>query len=85
MGALDLNLSPKTGRGTTTTVGLTSIGERALNAHSWGSFSKIRYQSFVRFTSSDNEYDYRLGALEGRMVGNGYGDLTYLQRFSEGA
>lgn len=82
MGALDLNLSPKTGRGTTTTVGLTSIGERALNAHSWGSFSKIRYQSIVRFTSSDNEYDYRLGALEGRMVGNGYGDLTYLQRFS---
>ena len=82
MGALNLNLSPKIGRGTATAVGLTSLDELTLNAHSWGSFFKIRYQSIVRFTSSDNEYDYRLGPLEGRMVGNGYGDLTYLQRFS---
>ena len=82
MGALNLKLSLKSGRGTTTAVGLTSIGERTLNAHSWGSFSKIRYQSIVRFTSSDNEYAYRLGSLEGKMVGNGYSDLSYIQRFS---
>ena len=82
MGALNLNLSEKTGRGTTTTLGASSIGERAFNAHSWGSFAKVRYQSIVRFTSSANSYSYTLGSLSGRMKGNEYGDLSYLQRFS---
>jgi len=82
MGALNLSLEEKKGRGTTTTIGASSIGERSLNAYSWGSFAKVRYQSIVRFNSSSNEYDYRIGTLTGRLVGNNYSDLSYLQRFS---
>ena len=81
MGPFKFESKSENWAGTATAIGLTSLDELTLNAHSWGSFFKIRYQSIVRFTSSDNEYDYRLGPLEGRMVGNGYGDLTYLQRF----
>ncbi len=82
MGALNINLGQKSGRGTTTTVGASSIGGRSFNAHSWGSFSKVRYQSILRYNTSANTYPYTLGSLSGRMEGNDFGDLSYLQRFS---
>jgi vitamin B12 transporter len=81
VGALNLTATIPEGRGTSTHFSASSIGDRAFFGHSWGNIGTVRYQSSLRSTAGTNNYPYTLGNLSGRLSGNGYNDLTYLQSF----
>jgi vitamin B12 transporter len=81
VGALNLTATIPEGRGTSTLFSASSIGDRAFFGHSWGNIGTVRYQSSLRSTAGTNNYPYTLGNLSGRLSGNGYNDLTYLQSF----
>ena len=81
VGALNLSSTLPQGRGTSTLFSASSIGDRGLFAHSWGSIGTVRYQSSLRSTTGTNSYPYSIGNLNGVLRGNGYSDLTYLQSF----
>jgi vitamin B12 transporter len=81
VGALNLTATIPEGRGTSTLFSASSIGDRGFFGHSWGNIGTVRYQSSLRSTAGTNNYPYTLGNLSGRLSGNGYNDLTYLQSF----
>jgi vitamin B12 transporter len=81
VGALNLTATIPEGRGTSTLFSASSIGDRGFFGHSWGNIGAVRYQSSLRSTAGTNNYPYTLGNLSGRLSGNGYNDLTYLQSF----
>jgi vitamin B12 transporter len=81
VGALNLTATIPEGRGTSTLFSASSIGDRAFFGHSWGNIGTVRYQSSLRSTAGTNNYPYTLGNLSGRLSGNGFNDLTYLQSF----
>jgi vitamin B12 transporter len=81
VGALNLTATIPEGRGTSTLFSASSIGDRAFFGHSWGNIGTVRYQSSLRNTAGTNNYPYTLGNLSGRLSGNGFNDLTYLQSF----
>src|SRR6056300_1880050 len=81
VGALNLSSTLPQGRGTSTLFSASSIGDRGLFAHSWGSIGTVRYQSSLRSTTGTNSYPYSIGHLNGVLRGNGYSDLTYMQSF----
>ena len=81
VGALNLIATIPEGRGTSTLFSASSIGDRGFFGHSWGNIGAVRYQSSLRNTAGTNNYPYTLGNLSGRLSGNGFNDLTYLQSF----
>ena len=81
VGALNLTATIPEGRGTSTLFSASSIGDRGFFGHSWGNIGAVRYQTSLRSTAGTNNYPYTLGNLSGRLSGNGFNDLTYLQSF----
>ncbi len=81
VGALNLVSKIPQGRGTSTVLSASSIGDHGLFAHSWGNIGTVRYQSALRSTGGTNSYPYSIGNLNGVLSGNGYNDLIYLQSF----
>lgn len=81
VGALNLVSKIPQGRGTSTLLSASSIGDHGLFAHSWGNIGTVRYQSALRSTGGTNSYPYSIGNLNGVLSGNGYNDLIYLQSF----